>query len=78
MFDSDDPGFGRPEVEVDTEIPVKDPAHDVTKAQYHPASIWGFEQEKWCTDLQATFQEYDHLRRFLQRYYQCQKADDDA
>lgn len=55
MFDSDDPGFGRPEVEVDTEIPVKDPAHDVTKAQYHPVSIWGFEQEKWCTDLQATF-----------------------
>ncbi len=45
----------RPEVEVDTEIPVKDPANDVTKAQYYPVSIWGFEQEKWCTDLQATF-----------------------
>ena len=57
MFDSDDPGFGKSEVEVDTEVAVKDPAHDVTKAQYHPVSIWGFEQENWCTDLQATFKD---------------------
>lgn len=55
MFDSDDPGFGKSEVEVDTEVAVKDPEHDVTKAQYHPVSIWGFEQPEWCTDLQATF-----------------------
>lgn len=32
LFDSDDPGFGKSEVEVDTEVPVKDPAHDVTRA----------------------------------------------
>lgn len=57
MFDSDDPGFGKDEVEVDTEVPVKDPAHDVTKAQYHPVSIWGFRQEQWCTDLQAEFKD---------------------
>lgn len=55
MFDSDDPGFGKEEVEVDTEIPVKDPAHDVTRPQHHPVSIWGFRQEEWCTDLQAEF-----------------------
>ena len=55
MFDSDDPGFGKSEVEVDTEVAVKDPGHDVTKPQYHPVSIWGFEQPEWCTDLQATF-----------------------
>ena len=57
MFDSDDPGFGKPEVEVDTEVPVKDPEHDVTKANYHEVSIWGFKQEAWCTDLQATFKD---------------------
>lgn len=57
MFDSDDPGFGKAEIQVDTEIPVKDPDHDVTKANYHPMSIWGFPQEAWCTDLQATFKD---------------------
>jgi hypothetical protein len=57
MFDSDDPGFGKPEVEVDTEVPVKDPEHGVTGAQFHPLSIWGFQQEQWCTDLQATFKD---------------------
>ena len=57
MFDSDDPGFGKSEVEVDTEVAVKDPEHDVTKAQYHPVSIWGFEQPRWCTDLRATFKD---------------------
>ncbi len=57
MFDSDDPGFGKSEVEVDTEVPVKDPEHDVTKANYHEVSIWGFTQEAWCTDLQATFKD---------------------
>ena len=57
MFDSDDPGFGKSEVEVDTEVAVKDPDHDVTKPQYHPVSIWGFEQPEWCTDLQATFKD---------------------
>lgn len=57
MFDSDDPGFGKSEVEVDTEIPVKDPSHDVTKANYHPFSIWGFKQDSWCTDLRATFKD---------------------
>ena len=57
MFDSDDPGFGKSEVEVDTEVAVKDPGHDVTKPQYHPVSIWGFEQPEWCTDLQATFKD---------------------
>ena len=55
MFDSDDPGFGKSEVEVDTEVPVKDPGHDVTKANHHEMSIWGFPQKDWCTDLQATF-----------------------
>ena len=64
MFDSDDPGFGKSQVEVDTEVAVKDPAHDVTKAQYHPISIWGFEQESWCTDLQATFQDMTILGDF--------------
>ena len=57
IFDSDDPGFGKAEYEVDKEVPVKDPDHDVTKANYHPMSIWGFPQEKWCTDLQATFKD---------------------
>ena len=57
MFDSDDPGFGKSEVAVDTEVAVKDPDHDVTKAQHHPVSIWGFEQPEWCTDLQATFKD---------------------
>lgn len=57
IFDSDDPGFGKAEYEVDTEVPVKDPTHDVTKANYHPLSIWGFPQESWCTDLQATFKD---------------------
>lgn len=57
MFDSDDPGFGKPEVEVDTEVPVKDPEHDVTQPNYHEMSIWGFQQDKWCTDLQATFKD---------------------
>ena len=57
MFDSDDPGFGKSEIEVDTELPVKDPAHDVTKLQRHPVSIWGMEQPEWCTDLQATFKD---------------------
>ena len=57
MFDSDDPGFGKPEVEVDTEIPVKDPSHDVTKPAAHDISIWGFQQQDWCTDLQATFKD---------------------
>lgn len=57
MFDSDDPGFGKPEVAVDTEIPAKDPNHDVTCPQYHPVSIWGFQQEHWCTDLQASFKD---------------------
>lgn len=57
MFDSDDPGFGKSEVEVDTEEPVKDPDHDVTKPQYHPMNIWGFPQEAWCTDLEATFKD---------------------
>lgn len=57
MFDSDDPGFGKSEVEVDTEIPIKDPEHNVTTAQHHNVSIWGFEQENWCTDLQATFKD---------------------
>ena len=55
MFDSDDPGFGKPEVAVDTEIPVKDPSHDPTTPQHHPVTIWGFRQENWCTDLQASF-----------------------
>ncbi len=57
MFDSDDPGFGRSEIEVDTEVPVKDPAHDVTQPNYHTLSIWGFPQEHWCTDLQASFKD---------------------
>ena len=57
MFDSDDPGFGKSEVEVDTEIPVKDPDHDVTQANFHEMSIWGFKQNKWCTDLRAYFKD---------------------
>ena len=57
MFDSDDPGFGKSEVAVDTEVAVKDADHDVTCAQYHPVSIWGFEQPEWCTDLQAVFKD---------------------
>lgn len=57
MFDSDDPGFGKSEVQVDTEVPVKDPNHDVTKANYHEMRIWDFQQEAWCTDLQATFRD---------------------
>lgn len=57
MFDSDDPGFGKSEVAVDTEIPVKDPSHDVTKPAVHDISIWGFRQKDWCTDLQATFKD---------------------
>ena len=57
MFDSDDPGFGKSEVEVDTEVPIKDPEHDVTKANLHEISIWGFPQDAWCTDLQATFKD---------------------
>ena len=64
MFDSDDPGFGKPEVEVDTEVAVKDPEHDVSQAQYHPVSIWGFEQESWCTDLQATFKDMTMIGDF--------------
>ena len=64
MFDSDDPGFGKSQVEVDTEVAVKDPAHDVTRPQYHPISIWGFEQESWCTDLQATFKDMTILGDF--------------
>lgn len=32
MFDSDDPGFGKSEAEVDTEVPVKAPEHDMTMA----------------------------------------------
>ena len=57
MFDSDDPGFGKSEVEVDTEIPVKDPDHDVTKANLREFSIWNFKQDAWCTDLQAYFKD---------------------
>lgn len=57
LFDSDDPGFGKTEYAVDTEEPVKDPSHDVTRPNYHPLSIWGFQQESWCTDLQATFKD---------------------
>lgn len=57
LFDSDDPGFGKSEYAVDTEEPVKDPTHDVTRPNYHPLSIWGFQQESWCTDLQATFKD---------------------
>lgn len=57
IFDSDDPGFGKTECPVDTEVPVKDPNHDVTRPNYHPISIWGFQQESWCTDLQATFKD---------------------
>ena len=57
MFDSDDPGFGKSEVEVDTEVAVKDPEHDVTRPAAHDISIWGFPQKDWCTDLQAYFKD---------------------
>ena len=60
LMDMDDPGIGRDFVDVDTDVPVKDPSHNNSAPNYHDVVMFNtIERKHHCTDLQASFSDME-------------------
>lgn len=60
LMDTDDPGIGKNYVDVDTEIPVKDPTHNVSARNFQDVVLFNkIEVKDCCTDLQAQFMDME-------------------